>query len=98
MPPETHQFVTEALAVSRFDLRSAVVPTKGGAIQIGSVGRCAYTATSHDRYGLACVEALARFAFYSGVGAGTARGFGQARLLSDQRDVERNQERRALAI
>jgi CRISPR-associated endoribonuclease Cas6 len=81
LPDETRQFVAEALAVSRFDLRSAVVPAKGGAIQIGAIGRCVYAATSRDRYGLACVEALARFAFYSGVGAGTARGFGQARLL-----------------
>jgi CRISPR-associated endoribonuclease Cas6 len=84
LPDETRQFVAEALAVSRFDLRSAVAPAKGGAIQIGAVGRCLYAATSRDRYGLACVEALARFAFYSGVGAGTARGFGQARLLPAQ--------------
>jgi CRISPR-associated endoribonuclease Cas6 len=81
LPEEIRQFIHEALAVSRFELRSAGVPTKGGALQIGSVGRCTYIATSRDRYGLACVEALARFAFYSGVGAGTTRGFGQARLL-----------------
>jgi CRISPR-associated endoribonuclease Cas6 len=81
LPDDIRSFVADALAVSRFDLRSAVVPAKGGAIQIGAVGRCVYAATSRDRYGLACVEALARFAFYSGVGAGTARGFGQARLL-----------------
>jgi CRISPR-associated endoribonuclease Cas6 len=78
---EVRQFIHQALVVSRFELRSAVTPTKGGALQIGAVGRCTYTATSRDRYGLACVEALARFSFYSGVGAGTARGFGQARLL-----------------
>jgi CRISPR-associated endoribonuclease Cas6 len=85
LPAETRQFVAEGLAVSRFELRSAVTPTKGGAIQIGTVGRCTYVATNPDRYGRACVEALARFAFFSGVGAGTARGFGQARLAAEGR-------------
>jgi CRISPR-associated endoribonuclease Cas6 len=80
LPDETRRFVAEALAISRFELRSTAVATRGGALQIGALGRCTYVATSHDRYGLACVTALARFAFYSGVGAGTARGFGQARL------------------
>ena len=84
LPDETRQFVHEGLVVSRFELRSAARPTKGGALQIGALGRCTYTATGRDRYGLACVEALARFAFYSGVGAGTARGFGQTRLLPAQ--------------
>lgn len=92
LPDEARRFAAEALAVSRFELRSAVVPGKGGAIQIGAVGRCAYTTTARDRYGPAWIEALARFAFYSGVGAGTARGFGQARLLP-----ARPAERRAAA-
>ena len=80
LPPEMRQFAAEALAISRFDLRSVMLPTKNGASQVGAVGRCTYSATSRDRYGLACMETLARFAFFSGVGAGTARGFGQARL------------------
>jgi CRISPR-associated endoribonuclease Cas6 len=100
LPPETRQFVADGLAVSRFELRSAVTPTKGGAIQIGAIGRCTYVATNPDRYGRACVESLARFAFFSGVGAGTARGFGQARLVGERtkRQDERrttNDERRA---
>jgi CRISPR-associated endoribonuclease Cas6 len=81
---EARQFVTEALVVNQFELRAVVAPTKGGAVQVGAIGRCGYTALSSDRYGLACVEALARFAFYSGVGAGTARGFGQTRLATDR--------------
>jgi CRISPR-associated endoribonuclease Cas6 len=98
LPDETRAFVADALAVSRFELRSSVAPAKGGAIQIGSVGRCTYTAISRDRYGLACVEALARFAFYSGVGAGTARGFGQTRLLPARPAGQRADERAAMAV
>jgi CRISPR-associated endoribonuclease Cas6 len=81
LPEEVRRFAGECLAVSRFDMRSAAEPTKNGALQIGAVGRCTYTATNRDRYWLACIETLAQFALYSGVGAGTARGMGRARLL-----------------
>lgn len=81
LPEEVRRFAAECLAVSRFELSSAGEPTKGGALQIGAVGRCTYTAVNRDRYWLACIETLARFAFYSGVGAGTARGFGRARVV-----------------
>lgn len=83
LPEELRRFAAECLAVSRFDLRSLAEPTKGGALQIGAVGLCTYTATNHDRYWLACLEPLAQFAFYSGVGAGTARGFGRTRLVEN---------------
>jgi CRISPR-associated endoribonuclease Cas6 len=82
LPDEVRRFAGECLVVSRYNLRSAAEPTKNGALQIGAVGRCTYTATNRDRYWLACIETLAQFAFYSGVGAGTARGMGQARLLT----------------
>ena len=71
----------ECIAVSRFDLRSRAEPTKGGVPQIGAVGRITCTAVNRDRYWCACIDALARFAFYSGIGAGATRGYGQARLL-----------------
>lgn len=82
LPDEVRRFAAECIAVNRFDLHSAAEPTKNGALQIGAIGRCTYTATNRDRYWLACIETLARFAFYSGVGAGTSRGFGRARLVS----------------
>lgn len=82
LPDEVRRFAGECMAAGRFDLRSAAEPTKGGALQIGAVGRCTYVATNRDRYWLACVDTLARFAFYSGVGAGTARGLGRTRLLA----------------
>lgn len=82
---ELRQVVAAQLAISRFDLRSEAVPTKGGALQIGALGRCTYTATTREPYWLACLDILARYAFYSGVGAGTARGLGRARLLPEGR-------------
>lgn len=82
LPEEVRRFANECMAVSRFDLRSLAEPTKSGAWQIGAVGRCTYTATNRDRYWLACIDILAHFAFYSGIGAGATRGFGRARLLS----------------
>ncbi|HWQ11201.1 MAG TPA: CRISPR system precrRNA processing endoribonuclease RAMP protein Cas6 [Roseiflexaceae bacterium] len=84
LPEEVRRFAAECVAVSRFELRSQAPLGKGGAPQIGAVGRCTYTAVNRDRYWLACVETLARFALYGGVGAGTARGFGQVRLLEEQ--------------
>lgn len=80
LPAELRATIAD-LVVSEFDLRSQAAPTKGGAIQIGAVGRCAYRALGDGGAWLAGVDLLARFAFYSGVGAGTARGFGQTRLL-----------------
>ena len=81
LPEELRAFISNSVAVSRYDLRSAPVTTKNGALQIGGVGRCTYTTTSRDHYWIACIDTLTRFAFYGGVGAGTARGFGQARLI-----------------
>lgn len=81
LPDEVRRFAAECMAVSRFELRSLGIPAKNGAVQIGAVGMCTYVATNRDRYWLACIETLARFAFWSGVGAATARGFGTARLF-----------------
>ncbi len=85
LPSELHA-VAAGLVVSNFELRSLAVPTKGGALQIGAVGRCAYSAVQQNVAWLAEIDLLARFAFYGGVGAGTARGFGQTRLIAAERD------------
>jgi CRISPR-associated endoribonuclease Cas6 len=81
LPEEVRRYAEECLAISRYELGTAASPTSGGALQIGALGRCRYLATNHDRYWLAAIETLARFAFYSGIGAATTRGFGQARLV-----------------
>lgn len=83
MPDEVRRYAEECVAISRYDLRSVASPTSGGAVQIGAIGRCTYTAVNRDRYWQACITTLARLAFYTGIGAGTSRGFGQARLLGD---------------
>lgn len=80
LPHEVRNFAGESLAINNLELRSVAEPTKGGALQIGTVGHCTYTATRHDPFWLGCIEILARFAFYSGVGAGAARGLGRTRL------------------
>lgn len=82
LPEEVRRYATECLAINRYGLRSARASTSGGAIQIGAVGQCSYRAMTGDRYWRACVDVLASFAFYSGVGAGTTRGFGQTRLVA----------------
>lgn len=81
LPDEVRRYAAECVAISRYNLRSAAVPTSGGALQIGAVGQCTYRTVTGDRYWRVCIEVLAGFAFYSGVGAGTTRGFGQTRLL-----------------
>ena len=80
LPEEVRRYAEECLAISRYELRTAAGPTSGGALQIGALGRCTYLSVNRDRYWQACITTLAHFAYYSGIGAGTARGFGQARL------------------
>ena len=82
LPGEVRRYAAECLRVSRFDLRTAVEVSKGGNPQVGAVGRCTYIALEADPTMGGCIEALARFALYSGIGAGTARGLGQARTIT----------------
>lgn len=82
LPGEVRRYAAESLIVSRFDLRTEVELSKGGVPQVGAVGRCSYIALEHDPVMSGCIEALTRFAFFGGVGAGTARGLGQARAIS----------------
>jgi len=77
--PELRRYAEECLAVSRFDLESRPVPLKEGGLRIGAVGQITFTATNFDRFWLGQVHALAAFALYAGIGAGTTYGLGQAR-------------------
>lgn len=81
LPGEVRRYAAECLLVSRYDLRTEVELSKGGVPQVGAVGRCSYIALEDDPAMVGCIEALARFALYGGVGAGTARGLGQARAI-----------------
>lgn len=78
--PELRRYAETCLAVSRFDLKSRPVPLKDGGLRIGAVGSVSFTATNFDRFWLGQIHALAAFARFSGLGAGTAQGLGQARL------------------
>ncbi|MEJ5225115.1 MAG: CRISPR system precrRNA processing endoribonuclease RAMP protein Cas6 [Anaerolineales bacterium] len=77
--PELRRYAEECLAVSRFDLESRAVPLKEGGMRIGAVGQITFTATNFDRFWLGQIHTLAAFALFSGIGAGTTQGLGQAR-------------------
>lgn len=77
---EVHRFAEEALAVSRYNLKTHMVPLAGGR-QVGFTGLCEYTALEGDPYGLVGVNILADFAFFAGVGAKTTMGLGQCRRV-----------------
>lgn len=85
LPDEVRRFAAELVAVSRYELRSVREPARNGAFQVGALGECSYTALRRDRHWVTCLEMLARFAFYSGIGAATTRGYGRARLLPPSR-------------
>lgn len=98
LPGEVRRYAAERMVASRFDLRTEVELSKGGVPQVGSVGRCSYIALENDPVMTGCIEALARFAFFSGIGAGTARGLGQARVIgSGERAPQRARGVAALA-
>ncbi|MDZ4721924.1 MAG: CRISPR system precrRNA processing endoribonuclease RAMP protein Cas6 [Roseiflexaceae bacterium] len=88
IPEDVRLFIAESLAVSRFAIESAAGRGKGNVLQIGTIGRCSYTALAHEPMQIATIETLVRFGFYSGIGAGTTRGFGLLRL-TDERSVVR---------
>lgn len=81
--PELRRYAEECLAVSRFDLESRPVPLKEGGLRIGAVGQITFTAASFDRFWMGQIHALAAFALFSGMGAGTTQGLGQGRLKSE---------------
>ncbi|MDX9992708.1 MAG: CRISPR system precrRNA processing endoribonuclease RAMP protein Cas6 [Anaerolineales bacterium] len=80
--PEVQRFAEECLAVSRFELKSRPVALKDGGLRIGAVGALTFTATHPDKFWLGQIQTLAAFAQFAGVGAGTAQGLGQTRMLT----------------
>ena len=98
LPGDVRRYAAESLIASTFDLRTGIEVSKNGAPQVGVIGRCTYIAREHDPLMAGCIEALAQFAFYSGIGAGTARGLGQARALaSGSRAMAQGREKTAIA-
>jgi CRISPR-associated endoribonuclease Cas6 len=82
-PEDARRYAAECLAVSRYELASRAAPLKSRALRIGAVGQVSYTTLNYDRYWMSIIAALTAFALYSGVGAGTTMGLGQARGLAE---------------
>ena len=89
LSPEVRRFGEEMVAISRYKLESRSVAFKEGSQRVGGVGRVTYRALGGDRYWLGVMQMLADFAFYSGVGALTTTGFGQARRADRHSEGER---------
>ena len=82
-PPELRRYAEACLAMSAYRLRSHAVLVKDAGIRIGAVGWARYATLSYDRYWMSLIHLLAGYAFYAGVGAGTAVGMGQCRPITD---------------
>jgi len=79
LSPEMRRFGEEAVAISRYALRSVPMSQKNGGLRVGGVGEVTYTALNGDRYWHGAMQMLADFAKYSGVGVQTTNGMGQVR-------------------
>lgn len=76
---ELRRYVEEMVVLSRYDLRTRILPFKEGAYQVGFVGQATFLALNQDRYWVGALHLLSAFAFYAGVGYQTTVGMGQAR-------------------
>lgn len=77
-PEDTFRFAEECVAVSGFSLRTFPAELGENALRIGAVGKVRYRALNPDRYWISILHSLAHFSAFSGIGAGTAYGLGQA--------------------
>lgn len=93
LDPQMRQFGSEGIAVSRYRMESIAADQKNAALRIGGVGQTTYRAVVRDRYFHCVMQMLAHFALYSGVGAQTASGMGQARCLDWEKREKRGGER-----
>ena len=78
LPPQTREFASRFIAISRFNLRSRVL-FSGRYQHVGCVGNCTYEILAKDPYWIRVVNLLADFALYAGVGSKTTVGMGQVR-------------------
>lgn len=81
LEPDVRLRAREQVAIAHYDLRSRSMPHKNGALRVGGVGHVTYSIKDEDPYLGAALHILADFALYSGVGAQTAAGMGQARRI-----------------
>ncbi len=83
LPPELKRFSAECLATSHFRLNTRTVNVKGSN-RPGAEGIVRFVATNRDRYWLSCLQVLAQFSRYCGLGAGTTMGLGQCRVIQQK--------------
>ncbi|MCS7259672.1 MAG: CRISPR system precrRNA processing endoribonuclease RAMP protein Cas6 [Anaerolineae bacterium] len=81
LSPEVRRFAAEMVVVSRYLLRTRSLPGKEGGLHIGFIGQVTFRTLNRDRYWLSVLNLLAEYAFFSGVGYGTAAGLGQVRSV-----------------
>jgi CRISPR-associated endoribonuclease Cas6 len=81
LDPDIRLRARERVAIAQFDLRSRAMPHKNRSLRVGAVGRMTYSIEDADPYLRAALNILADFALFSGVGAQTATGMGQARRV-----------------
>lgn len=80
-PEEVKRFAAECLAVARYKLASRAAPLSASNLRVGAVGEVSYISLNYDRYWMSLIATLAKFALFSGVGAGTSQGLGQCRVV-----------------
>ena len=56
---------------------------KRGGLRVGFTGQATFTSLNYDHYWMSVCAALADFALFAGVGAGTSMGLGQCKAVSD---------------
>ncbi len=77
------------VAISRYQLRTRILPFKDGAMQVGFVGDVTFLALNSDRYWVGALHLLAEYALFAGVGYQTTMGMGQARKSAGAQAEER---------
>ncbi len=80
IPAELLTIVKEAVVVSYYDLHSVQVQLKGP-LRPASKGDVRYLVTTKDAYWRNCLQLLAEFGFYAGLGANSTTGLGQCRVM-----------------
>jgi len=80
LPDELKAYAAGCVSLSRFDLHSRAAAIAGG-VFIGFVGTVTFTGVEYDPRWMSALALLADFACYSGVGAKTAMGLGQCRMV-----------------
>lgn len=84
IPPQFRQFVQDYVTLAADDLHLVTV-NDGERERCGSIGPIRFECAKADSPYWLFARILARFAFYSGIGKETARGFGQTELIENQR-------------